>query len=281
MLRSLWVAKSGLDAQQTQLDVISNNLANVSTTAYKKQRAMFQDLVYQQLRPSGSNEDANTLVPVGLETGNGSAVTATQRLFAIGSLNHTSNPLDLAISGDGFFQVKNPQAPVNSPAYGSPNFYTRNGSFTLNPSVAPSGQSALSTSTGQEVLDVNGQPIYIPSNATTITIGSDGKLSYYVNGSTTAATQVSQIGVWTFQNSAGLASNGDGLYNVTQASGPPSTTGIPQQNASGSIMQSYLEQSNVNVAEELVSLISAQRAYEVSAKAITASDQILQKLGTM
>jgi flagellar basal-body rod protein FlgG len=281
MLRSLWVAKSGLDAQQTQLDVISNNLANVSTTAYKKQRPVFEDLVYQQLRPSGSNQDANNVVPVGLETGNGSAVSATQRVFSIGSMNNTSNPLDMAISGEGFFQVKNPNAPYNSPAYGSPNFYTRTGTFTLNPNLAPAGQAALSTSSGMEVLDVNGQPIYIPSNATTITVSNDGKLSYYVNGSTTSPTQISQIGVWTFQNPAGLASSGNGLYNVTLASGPPSTSGIPQQNASGSVMQGYQEQSNVNVAEELVSLIAAQRAYEISAKSITASDQILQKLGQM
>lgn len=274
MLRSLWVAKTGLDSQQTQLDVISNNLANVSTTAYKRQRPVFQDLVYQQLRANGLYQDSQTILPVGLEVGSGARVAATQRSFALGAMTQTSNPLDLAITGEGFFAVQNPSS--------GEVFYTRAGNFTLSPSS--SGYSHITTSAGFNVLSNQGQPLEIPSDATTIMVGADGALSVYRAGDTsapwTAGGGPQQIAVWTFSNQAGLAGASDGLYAVTEASGAP-LGGTARSAGSGAILQSYIEQSNVNVAEELVSLIAAQRAYEITAKSVTASDQMLQRLGQM
>lgn len=274
MMRSLWVAKTGLDSQQTQLDVITNNLANVSTTAYKRQRPVFQDLVYQQLRANGLYQDAQTILPVGLEVGSGARIAATQRSFALGAMTQTSNPLDMAITGDGFFAVQNP---TNGEV-----FYTRAGNFTLSPSSG--GSSHITTSAGFSLLSNHGQPLEVPSDATTIMVGADGALSVYRAGDTstpwTAGGAPQQIGVWTFSNQAGLAGASDGLYAVTPASGD-AIGGTARSGGSGAILQSYIEQSNVNVAEELVSLIAAQRAYEITAKSVTASDQMLQRLGQM
>jgi flagellar basal-body rod protein FlgG len=276
MLRSLWVAKTGLDSQQTQLDVITNNLANVSTTAYKRQRPVFQDLVYQQVRESGLYQNAQSVLPVGLELGSGSRVAATQRSFALGALTQTSNPLDLAITGDGFFQVNDPSGVTPN---GGP-FYTRAGNFTLMP-LTGTNNSFLATGGGLAVQQPGGGNIEIPKEATTIMIGNDGQVSVYVGGDTTNAIPCGQIGIYTFANNAGLAAASDGLYTVTPGSGPVNNAGFAGQGGAGSIMQSYIEQSNVNVAEELVSLIAAQRAYEITAKSVTASDQMLQRLGQM
>jgi len=272
MLRSLWVAKTGLDTQQTQLDVITNNLANVSTTAYKRQRPVFADLVYQQQRASGLYQDDNSIVPIGLELGAGARISATQIIFALGAMNQTSNPLDLAITGAGFFAVKNPMT--------GGVFYTRAGNFTLSPDPSNPGNSFIATGNGFQVLDNNDQPISVPTNASTIMIGSDGVTSVYLGGATSTPVIKGQIAVWTFSNPAGLAGASDGQYAITQASGSR-IGGLAQSGSSGAILQSYVEQSNVNVAEELVSLIAAQRSYEITAKSVTASDQMLQKLGQM
>lgn len=272
MLRSLWVAKTGLDAQQTQLDIISNNLANVSTTAYKRQRPVFQDLVYQQLRANGLYQDAESILPVGLEVGSGSRVAATQRIFALGATTQTSNPLDMAITGEGFFAVQNPVTKEI--------FYTRAGNFTLSPDPSGSNNSNITTGTGFLVLDQNDSPIQIPHDASTIMVGADGTVSVYEAGNTAQPINRGKVAVYTFANPAGLAGASDGQYSVTQASGDR-IGGVAQSGGAGAILQSYIEQSNVNVAEELVSLIAAQRAYEITAKSVTASDQMLQRLGQM
>jgi len=272
MLTSLWVAKTGLDSQQTQLDIISNNLANVSTTAYKRQRPVFQDLVYQQLRANGLYQDAQSILPVGLEVGTGSRVAATQRIFAMGAMTQTSNPLDMAITGEGFYAVQNPVTREI--------FYTRAGNFTLSPDPYGSGSSTITTGTGFLVLGQNDSPIQIPNGATTIMVGADGTVSVYEGGNTAEPKIQGQVAVYTFSNPAGLAGASDGQYSITQASGDR-VGGVAQSGGSGSILQSYIEQSNVNVAEELVALIAAQRAYEITAKSVTASDQMLQRLGQM
>jgi len=270
MLRSLWVAKTGLDAQQTSLDTISNNLANVSTTAYKRVRPIFEDLIYQNLRSPGLNEESGSFLPAGLQAGNGSRVSATQRINSAGSLLQSQNPLDMAINGNGYFAV------TTTGGVG----YTRAGNFMRN------DQGLVVTSNGNVVLGQSNigsaNPtggIQIPSNATSVVVGTDGTVSYYV-ADTTAPTVVDKIAVVNFVNPAGLATAGGGIYFETQSSGAPQV-GVAGQNGFGSISQYYTEQSNVNVAEELVSLIAAQRAYEITAKSVTASDQILQKLGQL
>jgi flagellar basal-body rod protein FlgG len=271
MLRSLWIAKTGLDAQQTSLDTISNNLANVSTTAYKRVRPIFEDLLYQNIRTPGLNEDSASYVPAGLQAGNGARISATQRMNSPGSLVQSQNPLDMAINGNGYFAVSTPNGVA----------YTRAGTFMRNDKgqiVTANGNvllgqssiaSASSSSTG----------IVIPAKATSIAIGSDGTVSYSLSDTSTSA-QADQIAMVNFANPTGLASAGGGLYFETMSSGE-AQTGVAGKDGFGSISQYYTEQSNVNVAEELVSLIAAQRAYEITAKSVTASDQMLQKLGQL
>jgi flagellar basal-body rod protein FlgG len=270
MLRSLWTAKTGLDAQQTSLDTISNNLANVSTTAYKRVRPIFEDLLYQNIRSPGLTESSgqlnntadDTYLPAGLQAGNGSRVAATQRISSAGSLIQSQNPLDMAINGNGFFVVQT----------GSGIAYTRAGNFMRNQNgdvVTPSGSTLLRK---------DGQPVNIPSSATDIVIGTDGTLTYYNGLGPGAAPQF--IDMVNFVNPAGLSSVGGGLYFQTASSGVP-VHGTPSAPGFGSVSQYYTEQSNVNVAEELVSLIAAQRAYEITAKSVSASDQVLQKLGQL
>jgi flagellar basal-body rod protein FlgG len=271
MLRSLWIAKTGLDAQQSNLDTISNNLANVSTTAYKRVRPIFEDLLYQNIRSPGLNEDSGSYVPAGLQAGNGARISATQRMNSAGSLVQSQNPLDMAINGNGYFAVSTPNGVA----------YTRAGNFMRNDKgqiVTANGNvllgqssiaSASSSSTG----------IVIPAKATSIAIGSDGTVSYSLSD-TNASTQADQIAMVNFANPTGLASAGGGLYFETMSSGD-AQTGVAGKDGFGSISQYYTEQSNVNVAEELVSLIAAQRAYEITAKSVTASDQMLQKLGQL
>jgi flagellar basal-body rod protein FlgG len=271
MLRSLWIAKTGLDAQQSNLDTISNNLANVSTTAYKRVRPIFEDLLYQNIRTPGLNEDSASYVPAGLQAGNGARISATQRINSVGSLVQSQNPLDMAINGNGYFAVSTPNGVA----------YTRAGNFMRNDKgqiVTANGNvllgqssiaSASSSSTG----------IVIPAKATSIAIGSDGTVSYSLSD-TNASTQADQIAMVNFANPTGLASAGGGLYFETMSSGD-AQTGVAGKDGFGSISQYYTEQSNVNVAEELVSLIAAQRAYEITAKSVSASDQMLQKLGQL
>lgn len=260
MIRSLWISKTGLDAQQTQMDVISNNLANVSTNGFKRSRAVFEDLMYQTLRQPGAQSSQQTQLPSGLQLGTGVRPVATERIFTQGNLQQTSNARDVAIQGSGFFQVLLPDGTAA---------YTRDGSFQTD------SQGQLVTSSGFVV-----QPaITIPATAQSITIGRDGTVSVTLAGST-ATTQVGSLQLATFINPAGLESKGENLYVETSVSGSPGTN-TPGTNGAGILSQGYVETSNVNVVEELVNMIQTQRAYEINSKAITTSDQMLQRLSQL
>ena len=257
MIRSLWIAKTGLEAQQTNMDVISNNLANVSTNGFKRQRAVFEDLLYQTLRQPGAQSSEQTTIPSGLQLGTGVRPVATERIHSQGSLTQTNNSKDVAIEGGGFVQVLLPDGTTG---------YTRDGSFQFD----QNGQ--LVTSSGYPI-----QPgITIPQDAQTLTIGNDGLVSVTVPGQT-APQQVGQLTLATFINESGLESIGENLYRETQASGAPNET-TPGLNGAGTLKQGYVETSNVNVAEELVNMIQTQRAYEINSKAVSTSDQMLQRL---
>jgi len=260
MIRSLWIAKTGLDAQQTQLDVVSNNLANVSTSGFKRSRAVFEDLLYQTLRQPGAQSSQQTQLPTGLQLGTGVRSVATERVFTQGNLQQSGNSLDVAINGQGFFQV---QLPDGTTAY------SRDGSLHMD------SQGQLVTSGGYPL-----QPaITIPSNGQTITIGRDGTVSVVQSGQP-APTQVGALQLANFLNPAGLQARGENLYIETAASGAP-TTNAPGANGLGTIQQGYIETSNVNVVEELVNMIQTQRAYEINSKAVQTSDQMLQRLSQL
>ncbi|MDA8383427.1 MAG: flagellar basal-body rod protein FlgG [Betaproteobacteria bacterium] len=257
MIRSLFISATGLDAQQTQMDVIANNLANVSTNGFKRSQAVFQDLLYQTLRQPGAQSSQQTQLPSGLQLGTGVRPVATEKIFTQGNLQQTGNSLDVAINGQGFFQVLMPDGTTD---------YTRDGSFQVN------SQGQVVTASGYPI-----QPaITIPQNALTVTIAADGTVSVTQPGSS-AATQIGQIQLANFINPAGLQSVGDNLYEQTSASGTPATN-TPDSNGLGALQQGFVETSNVNVAEELVNMIETQRAYEINSKAITTSDQMLQTL---
>lgn len=257
MIRSLWISKTGLDAQQTQMDVISNNLANVSTSGFKRSRAVFEDLLYQNIRQVGAQTSQQTQSPSGLQLGTGVKPVSTERIFTQGNLQQTSNDKDVAIQGQGFFQVLMPDGSTG---------YTRDGSFQID------SQGQLVTSSGFPI-----QPaITVPANAQSLTIGRDGVVSITTPNST-ATTQIGSLQLATFINPAGLQAKGENLYSETTASGNPNTA-TPGTNGAGILNQGYVETSNVNVVEELVSMIQTQRAYEINSKAITTSDQMLQKL---
>ena len=257
MVRSLWISKTGLDAQQLQLDVIANNLANVSTTGFKRSRPAFEDLLYQTLRQPGALSSQTTQIPSGLLIGTGVRPVSTERIHTQGNLNQTGNSLDIAIQGQGFFQVALPDGTVG---------YTRAGNFQAD-------------NTGQ-VVTPNGYPmqpaITIPANTLSITIGKDGIVSVTQAGQV-APSQVGTVQLVSFINPGGLHSFGDNLYLETAASGSP-TTGTPGSNGLGLLNQGYLETSNVNMVEELVLMIQTQRAYEINSKVITTSDQMLARL---
>ena len=260
MIRSLWIAKTGLDAQQTTLDVISNNLANVGTAGFKRARAVFEDLLYQTVRQPGSQSSQQTQLPTGLTLGTGVRPVATEKIFTQGNLQQTGNNLDVAISGAGFFQV---QLPDGTTAY------TRDGSFHLD----ANGQ--LVTSSGYQL-----QPaITIPSNALTITVARDGTVTVTQPGQVNP-TQVGALQLANFINASGLQAQGENLYIETASSGTP-TTNTPGTNGLGTLSQGYVETSNVNVVEELVNMIQAQRAYEINSKAVQTSDQMLQRLAQL
>ncbi len=258
MLRSLHIARTGLDVQQTQLDVISNNLANVSTTGFKKARAVFEDLLYQTIRQPGAQSSQQTQLPSGFQLGVGARTVATERIFTQGSLQQTANALDVAISGRGFFQI---QLPDGSTAY------TRDGSFQVD------SQGNLVTASGYAVLP----NMQIPQNALVVTIARDGVVSVTQPGNPNTVSQLGQIQLASFVNPAGLHSQGENLYIETAASGTAQVDN-PGLNGMGMLNQSFIETSNVNVAEELVNMIVAQRAYELNSRAITTSDQMLQRL---
>ena len=260
MLRSLWISKTGLEAQQTQMDVISNNLANVSTNGFKKSRAVFEDLLYQNIRQPGAQSTQQTQLPTGLQVGTGVKPVATERIFTQGNLQQTNNNNDLAINGSGFFQISMPDGSIS---------YTRDGSFQIN--------------SNGNVVNSSGNPlspaITVPTNAQSVTVAADGVVSITLPNSV-AVTQVGTIQLATFINPAGLQAKGENLYVETAASGTP-TTLSPGSSGAGVLVQGFVETSNVNVVEEMVNMIQTQRAYEINSKAITTSDQMLQKLGQM
>jgi flagellar basal-body rod protein FlgG len=260
MMRSLWISKTGMEAQQTQLDTISNNLANASTNGYKRAHAVFEDLMYQNLRQAGANSSEQTTLPTGLQAGLGTRAVATARSFTQGNLQQSSNPLDIAIRGNGFFEVQMPDGTTG---------YTRDGSFQ----VSSTGQ--LVTNNGYTV----NPGITIPVNAQSVTIGNDGTVTVQLPGQA-APQSVGTIQIASFINAAGLEPKGQNLYAETAASGTPNA-GTPGQNGLGSLQQGFVETSNVNVVEELVQMIQTQRAYELNSKAIQTSDQMLQKLASL
>ncbi|TVO63095.1 flagellar basal-body rod protein FlgG [Denitromonas ohlonensis] len=257
MIRSLWIARTGLDAQQTQLDVVSNNLANVSTTGFKRSRAVFEDLLYQTLRQPGAQSTQQTQISSGLQIGTGVRPVATERIHTQGNLQQTGNGLDVAVQGEGFFQI---QLPDGTTAY------TRDGSFQLD------NQGQMVTASGYPLSPA----IILPADTVSMTIGKDGTVSVQQSGQV-SPTQVGTIQLATFVNNGGLQSAGENLYLETASSGTP-TPNTPGSNGAGVLNQNYIETSNVNVAEELVQLITTQRAYELNSRAIQTSDQMLGRL---
>lgn len=260
MIPSLWIAKTGLDAQQINMSVISNNLANVSTNGFKRSRAVFEDLMYQTIRQAGTNSSLNTNLPSGLQLGSGVRPVATERIHSQGNLSKTDALKDVAINGPGFFQVQLPDGNIA---------YTRDGSFQCD----QNGQ--LSTNSGFPIIP----EIVIPPNTLNLNIARDGVVSVAVQGQT-QPTFLGQLSLVNFINHSGLESLGENLYQETQASGIPIDT-TPGSNGTGLLYQGYVETSNVNVAEELVNMIQTQRAYEINSKSITTSDQMLQKLSQL
>ncbi len=261
MIRSLWIAKTGLDVQQTNLDVVSNNLANASTTGFKRSKAMFEDLIYQTLRQPGGPTVDDAQSPTGLQLGVGARVVGTQRIYTQGNLARTDNNLDIAISGNGFFQIQLPDGTVA---------YSRDGAFSRD-------------NTGQMVNSsgyVLNPGILIPATAESITIGEGGEVRYFTQGGNVEGEVAGQIQLALFNNPAGLAAIGGNLYIETAASGAAQQAN-PGQNGAGFVRQFFIESSNVNVAEELVNLIVSQRAYEFNTRAIRASDEMLQRLGQL
>lgn len=260
MINSLWISKTGMEAQQMQLDVISNNLSNVSTNGFKRASAVFEDLMYQNLRQVGSNSSEQSQLPTGLQIGLGVRTVATSRSFAQGNLQQSGNKLDVAIQGNGFFQVTLPDGTTN---------YTRDGSFQVD------SQGRLVTATGLPI--ANG--VTVPPNASSIAIGGDGTVTAQIAG-TIAPQTIGTIALANFVNPAGLDPKGQNLYAESSASGQPNS-GTPGADGLGSLMQGFVETSNVNVVQELVTMIQTQRAYEMNSKAIQTSDQMLQKLAQL
>ncbi len=252
MLRALYSSAAGMNAQQLNLDVISNNLANVNTTGYKKTKIEFEDLLYETQREAGTDQGSGNELPSGIQIGHGSQVVATQKIFTTGELSSTGSQLDVAIQGDGFFEVQLPDGTLA---------YTRDGGFQ--------------TDSNGRVVTSNGLPVQgfqaVPQGTTNITVAPNGQVSYTTpSGATTFQVQLAR-----FENPAGLSAMGNNLYQQTTASGA-AELGTPSTNGFGSLAQGYLELSNVQVVEEMVNMIEAQRAYEVNAKAVQAADEMLQ-----
>lgn len=260
MIKSLWTAKTGLESQQTKLDVISNNLANVSTNGFKRSRPVFEDLLYQNMRQPGAQNNIQDRLPSGMQIGTGVRAVATERLHTQGGLEETGNSRDLAINGEGFFQVLLPDGTTG---------YTRDGSFQLN----ENGQ----------MVTANGYPIepaiFLPPNALSVNVGEDGTVSVRQPG-IALDNEVGQVTVSTFINPAGLQSIGGNLYLETGASGVPNEN-MPGMNGAGRLMHKYVETSNVNVVEEMVNMIQTQRAYEINSKAVSTSDEMLARLSQL
>jgi flagellar basal-body rod protein FlgG len=260
MIRSLWIAKTGMEGQQTKLDAISNNLANVGTNGFKRAGVVFEDLMYQSLRAAGSATSEQSQLPTGLQVGLGVRAAATTRNFTQGTLQQTGNNFDIAIKGQGFFQVQLPDGTTG---------YTRDGAFQVD------ANGALVTNAGYAV-----QPgITVPANAQAVIVGADGTVSATIPGQV-APQVLGQLQLASVINPAGLESRGGNLYAETAASGAPNA-GAPTTGGLGAVQSGWVEGSNVNVVEELVSMIATQRAYELNSKAIQTSDQMLQRLGQL
>lgn len=255
MIEALWISKTGLDAQQTRMSVISNNLANASTVGFKRGRAVFEDLLYQNFRQAGAQSSQDTLVPSGMMLGTGVRTVATEKLFTQGNLLQTDNPLDVAIEGQGFLQVLLPDGTIA---------YTRDGSLQID------DQGQMVTANGFTIEPA----ITIPDDALTVTIAGDGTVSVNQPGGG-GATQIGTMQLADFVNPAGLEPMGQNLFLESTASGAPSVSN-PGLNGLGTVLQGFNEASNVNVVEELVNMIETQRAYEMNSRAISTSDQMLQ-----
>jgi flagellar basal-body rod protein FlgG len=250
----MWVAKTGLDAQQTRMNVISNNLANVNTTGFKRDRAVFEDLLYQNIRQAGGQTGANTQAPTGLMLGTGVRVVATEKQHAQGNMVNTQNPLDIAIAGEGFFQIAQPDGTIS---------YSRDGNFKL------SNTGQIVTASGALL-----QPgVTIPTTASSVTFGRDGTISIELAAG--GSQVIGQIQLARFVNPSGLEAKGQNLFKETPASGAPQVL-QPGTTGAGILMQGTLEASNVNVVEEMVNMIETQRAYEINSKAISAVDGMLK-----
>jgi flagellar basal-body rod protein FlgG len=260
MIRSLWIAKTGMEGQQTKLDTIAHNLANVGTNGFKRTGVLFEDLMYQNLRSPGSATSEQTQLPTGLQVGLGVRTAATTRNFAQGALQQTGNNLDVAIKGPGFFQV---QMPDGSTAY------TRDGAFQVD------ATGTLVTAAGHSILP----GITVPANAIAVNVNEDGTVTANLPNQPAPQT-LGQLQLASFINPAGLDPKGGNLYGETSASGTPQTL-APGTGGTGPLQRGFLEGSNVNVVEELVSMIATQRAYELNSKAIQTSDQMLQKLSQL
>lgn len=254
MMRALWTAAAGMMTQQFNVDTIANNLANINTTGFKRTRAEFEDLIYETIRAAGTTTAAGTVVPVGVEVGHGAVVSATTRIFTEGSLQRTENPLDLAIEGEGFFQIILPDGTVA---------YTRDGSFRI------TADGRVTTSDGY-LLEPE---LTIPPDAVEITVGEDGRVSVLLAGER-EPTEIGAIEIVKFINPAGLHAMGKNLFLQTAASGDP-ISGTPGTEGLGTIAQGFLERSNVNIVEEMVNMIIAQRAYEANSRSVITSDFML------
>ncbi len=254
MIGALWASKTGLDAQQTRMSVVSNNLANVNTTGFKRTRPVFEDLLYQNVRQVGAQTSQDTEYPTGMYLGTGVRIVATEKLYSQGGLQETGGSFDLAVQGGGFFEVLLPDGTAG---------YTRDGSFQVN------AEGQLVTASGYEVQP----PVTVPDDALSVTVGADGTVSVTTPGNATPTT-IGQIQLTDFINPAGLQPRGENLLLESAASGPP-TVGTPGLNGLGNIVQGSLETSNVNVVEELVNMIETQRAYEMNARAVSTIDQMV------
>lgn len=260
MLRTLWTAATGMQAQNLNIDVISNNLANVNTAGFKRGRADFQDLLYETLRPAGVASAAGNEVPTGIQIGHGVRPVATQRIFLQGDLQHTKNQLDMAIEGAGFFQILQPNGEIA---------YSRAGAFKVD------GEGRVVNSDGYLL----SPEITIPADATAVSVGSDGTISVLQAGAADA-TEIGSVELVNFINPAGLQGIGRNLMIETTASGAP-IAGTPGEDGLGTLAQGFVEMSNVNVVDEMVGMITAQRAYELNSKAIQAADDMLQTASTI
>jgi flagellar basal-body rod protein FlgG len=260
MIRSMYSAATGMEAQQLYIDTISNNLANVNTTSFKRSRLEFQDLMYQTLKEPGIKNSEGEMSPTGIEVGLGVKSSSTQRIFEQGSLNQTSNSMDVAIEGEGFYQVNMPDGTMG---------YTRDGSFKLD------GNGTVVTTDGNTVVP----EINVPEGSSSFTVSSSGKVSVILAGKETS-TEIGQMELARFVNPSGLRSLGNNMYGVSDASGEPILE-TPGENGMGKLNQGYTEASNVQMVEEMVNMITAQRAYEIVSKSITVSDEMLQTANNM